>query len=65
VKVAEKYGINSRQVHRLQEILVRSLNFRIIAVADLINSSGSSTAGVDGVILNIKSKDEEKIKLAE
>jgi RNA-directed DNA polymerase len=65
VKVAEKYGINSIQVQRLQEILARSLDFRIVAIANLANSSGSSTPGVDGVILNTKTKNEEKLKLVE
>jgi predicted DNA-binding transcriptional regulator len=48
VEKARKFGINSKEVQREQEIFSRSKNFRVYAVYKLGLSSGSKTAGIDG-----------------
>lgn len=47
-RIAKVQGIDSTQVKRLQEIMVKSLDCRIVAVAKLGRNPGSRTPGVDG-----------------
>jgi RNA-directed DNA polymerase len=65
VRLAEKFGLHSEEVHRKQEVLARSLNLRIMAVENLLESSGSKTPGVDRVSISRKCHSENKIKLVE
>jgi RNA-directed DNA polymerase len=51
VKTAENHGVKSEIVQRKQEILARSLLFRIAAIALLMFNKGSKTPGIDGQIL--------------
>ena len=62
VHIAEKCGIHSKEVQRMQIILSRSLDFALLAVRKTTMNSGSKTPGVDNVIL---SSSEEKIAMVE
>jgi len=62
VHIAEKCGIHSKEVQRMQIILSRSLDFSLLAVRKTTMNSGSKTPGVDNVIL---SSTEEKIAMVE
>ena len=62
VHIAEKCGIHSKEVQRMQIILSRSLDFSLLAVRKTTMNSGSKTPGVDNVIL---SSSEEKIAMVE
>ena len=65
VNLAKKFGTNDKKVLREQLILAMSYDFRVVAVNNLINSKGSSTAGIDGNIINRKSNDDIKLKMIE
>ena len=65
VNLAKNYGINDKRVMREQLVLAMSLDFRIVAINNLIQSKGSNTAGIDGIIINKKSDDIIKIKIVE
>ena len=65
VEEAEKFGISSSHTHRRQEILSKSLNFRIAAVHKIATAEGSSTAGVDGMSIGTKSPEGTKIELVQ
>lgn len=60
--IAEKCGIHSKEVQRMQIILSRSLDFALLAVRKTTMNSGSKTPGVDNVILT---STEEKIAMVE
>ena len=65
VEQAERFGLHSKQVHRLQEIRAKSYNFRIAAVHHILTQAGSDTAGVDGITINTKSEDVDKFEQVE
>jgi RNA-directed DNA polymerase len=65
VQIAEIHGINSSRVQRQQEILARSLLFRIAAVSILMVKKGSKTPGIDNQTLSVKSSVQEKIELVD
>lgn len=65
VEQAERFGLHSKQVHRLQEIRAKSYKFRIAAVYHILTQAGSDTAGVDGITINTKSEDVDKFELVE
>lgn len=48
VRLAKKYGKYSDEVKRAQEIMSRSLYFRMVAVQLISTNPGSQTPGVDG-----------------
>ena len=59
----------TRMVKKLQTLLVKSLNARILAVKRVSENKGKRTSGVDGKLLNTSDKidicvDELKIDLA-
>jgi RNA-directed DNA polymerase len=60
VHIAEKCGIHSKEVQRMQIILSRSLYFALLAVRKTSMNSGSQTPGVDNVILT---STEDKISM--
>jgi RNA-directed DNA polymerase len=62
---AKKFGTNDKAILRRQMVLAMSYDFRVLAVSNLLNSSGNSTPGIDGITLTNKSKGEEKINLVE
>lgn len=64
VEQAERFGLHSKQVHRIQEIKAKSYKFRIAAVHHILTQSGSET-GVDGITINTKSDDVDKFELVE
>ena len=64
VEQAERFGLHSKQVHRLQEIRAKSYKFRIAAVYHILTQAGSDTAGVDGITIK-KSEDVDKFELVE
>jgi len=62
VKLACELGVYNKQVHKLQISLAQSLNFRLLAVYKVTTNAGSSTPGIDKVLL----KDpKDKMKMAE
>ena len=65
VEEAEKFGLQSKQVHRLQEIMAKSWAFRVAAVQHIATQRGSQTAGVDGETLSVRDKDEDKLAVIE
>lgn len=67
VEQAERFGLHSKQVHRIQEIKAKSYKFRIAAVHHILTQSGSDTAGgpSDGITINTKSDDVDKFELVE
>lgn len=65
VEEAEKFGLQSKQVHRLQEIMAKSWGFRVAAVQHIATQRGSQTAGVDGETLSVQDRDEDKLAVVE
>lgn len=66
--VKAKLTGRTRMVKKLQSLLVKSLNARILAVKRVSENKGKKTAGVDGKLLDTSIKkckcvDELKIKL--
>jgi hypothetical protein len=66
--VKAKLAGRTRMVKKLQSLLVKSLNARILAVKRVSENKGKKTAGVDGKLLDTSIKkckcvDELKIKL--
>jgi hypothetical protein len=52
VRLAQKHGLQSKELFKKQLLLLRSLNFRIVALDKLSKSPGSNTPGIDGVSLS-------------
>lgn len=65
VKIAEVHGIKSKIVQRQQEILSRSLLFRIAAIASLISNIWSKTPGIDEKTITKDTTIEEKLLLVD
>lgn len=66
MKLAEwavQYGPNSEQVGKKQYILLKSLDFRILAIDISSTSSGRNTPGVDGLIFD--PEPQAKMKMVE
>ena len=64
-EIATKFNIYDKRITKLQEGLALSLEFRLLAVHNVIKNKGSKTPGLDGIILNddqSKSKMVEKLK---
>ena len=66
--VKAKLASRSRMVKKLQSLLVKSLNARILAVKRVSENKGKNTAGVDGKLLDTNIKKSKyvadlKIKL--
>jgi RNA-directed DNA polymerase len=64
-EIAEKFGIYDKRVVKLQEAFALNLEFRLLAVHNVITNQGSKTPGPDGIILedkNSKSNMVEELK---
>jgi RNA-directed DNA polymerase len=51
VKLAEECGADKKRLYKQQNILFRSLNYRILAVHKVSQLNGSQTPGCDGISL--------------
>jgi len=49
VEKAKNFGLDSKIVMNYQEVLSKSLMFRIVAINRLSKNSGSKTPGVDNI----------------
>jgi len=63
VNIAEIHGMNSFIVKRQQEILARSLLFRIAAVSSLSVQLSSQISGIDNQVLSTHTDLKDKIDL--
>jgi len=63
VNIAEIHGINSYKVKRQQDILARSLLFRIAAVSSLSVQQSSRISGGDNQVLSTHTDVKDKIDL--
>ena len=61
-EIATKFNIYDKRITKLQEGLALSLEFRLLAVQNVIKNKGSKTPGLDGIILN---DDQSKSKMVE
>lgn len=62
VKLACELGVNNKEVRKLQISLAQSLNFRLLAVYKVTTNAGSSTPGIDLILLR---DPKNKMKMAE
>ena len=63
VNIAETCGFHSKQAHRKQILLSRSLNFALLAVRKTVQNTGSRTPGVDNKVLTTSSSESEKLEM--